>query len=74
MYEKQLSKLIYLSELVINSKRYHENSSEDPAQSDGAVCVRLCLPGARVERPADGEVAFQGDGHQGKAAHGHADT
>ena len=49
----------------------HEDGGQDPADGDAAVGVREGLPRAGVQRPADGEVALQRDGHQREAAGPH---
>lgn len=53
---------------MVDGQRDHEDGGQEPADGDAAVGVGEGLPGAGVEGSADGEVAFQGDGHQREAA------
>lgn len=63
----------YLLEAVVDCQGDHDDECQSPAHGDGLVGVRQRLPGPRVQRSADGEVALQGDGHQREAADTHGD-
>lgn len=50
-----------------------KRQAEDPNGDDHLVRVRSGLPDARLQRPADGKVALERDGHQRPHADGHRD-
>ena len=57
--------------LLKNGHGRHGDESEEPAHPYRAVRVRQGLPGAGVERLADGVVSLHGNCNQSEATHAH---